>query len=241
MKRLLVILILATLSCLAVMTALAAPLPQEQRPTIAEPKQDAAVRGVVQIVGSATHPQFQRYELYYAPWPPSDQTWIFIGDAHYQQQPLGLLGTWPTGSIPDGQYALRVRVVKADGNYIDSESRRVMVANKRAVETPTPLPTFAIPTAVPTPLLPTATIVVTVPTVSVLRPTATPRPEATSLLQLTPGSGAAGVSVDQLISGARLIEVARKSALYTLAAFGAIAVFFAVKWVLAWLWHKIRP
>jgi hypothetical protein len=209
---------------------------------IAQPEQDAVVRGVVQVVGSATHPQFQRYELYYAPWPvPSDQAWIFIGDAHYQQQPLGLLGTWPSGAVPDGQYALRVRVVKVDGNYIDSEPRRVTVANKRPVESPTPLPTFSIPTAVPTPASPTPTVVVVVPTVAVPRPTATPQPEATPILQLTSGSGGTGASADQLFNSARLIETAKKSAIYTLAAFGVIWAFFVVKWCLAWLWHKIRP
>ncbi|MCX7706594.1 MAG: hypothetical protein N2204_01110, partial [Anaerolineae bacterium] len=115
---------------------------QEARPVIAEPKPDAAVRGVVQIVGTATHPQFQRYELYYAPWPvPSDQSWIFIGDAHFTQQPLGLLGTWDSRTVPDGAYALRVRVVKVDGNYLDSDPRRVLVANRRAPDTPTPVAT----------------------------------------------------------------------------------------------------
>lgn len=96
--------------------AQAAPAAQEARPVIAQPEPDATVRGVVQILGTATHPQFQRYELYYAPFPVrSDQSWVFIGpDAHFQQQPLGMLGTWDSRAVPDGSYALRVRVVKAD-------------------------------------------------------------------------------------------------------------------------------
>ncbi len=237
MKRPLIVAILVTVSLIFAGAALATPLAQEQKPTMAEPKADAVVRGVVQIVGSATHPQFQRYELYYAPFPvPSDQAWIFIGDAHYQQQPLGLLGTWPTGSLPDGQYALRVRVVKQDGNYIDGESRRVQVANKRAVESPTPLPTFeraptAAPTVAPTPTLGAA------PTIAAPRAAATPKPEATPILQLTPAPGGGS----ELFSAARLLDTAKKAAIYTFAAFAAIGVFFAVKWLLAWLWHKIRP
>ena len=206
MKRPLVVVALSALSLLFVLPALAAPLAQEQKPTIAEPKADAAVRGVVQIIGSAMHPQFQRYELYYAPAPaPSDNAWIFIGDAHYQQQPLGLLGTWPTSSLPDGQYALRVRVVKQDGNYIDSEPRRVQVANKRAVESPTPLPTFeTAPTAVPTPA-PTPTLAAA-PTIAAPRPaTATPKPESTPILQLTPGSGTPAPASSELFSAARLV------------------------------------
>ncbi len=241
MKRPLIVAILVTVSLIAAGSALAAPLAQEQKPTTAEPKADAAVRGVVQIVGSATHPQFQRYELYYAPFPvPSDQAWIFIGDAHYQQQPLGLLGTWPTSSLPDGQYALRVRVVKQDGNYIDGESRRVQVANKRAVESPTPLPTFeSAPTAVPT-VASTPTLVAA-PTIAAPKAAATPKPAATPILQLTPGSGTPAPGGSELFSAARLLDTAKKAAAYTFAAFAAIGVFFAVKWLLAWLWHKIRP
>lgn len=225
--------------------ALAAPQAQEARPVIAQPAQDAPVRGVIQIVGTAIHPQFQRYELYYAPWPvPSDQSWIFIGDAHYNQQPLGLLGTWDSRSVPDGTYALRLRVVKLDGNYNDSDPRRVLVVNTRPIETPTPLPTDT-PEPLPTepPVIPTAVIAApaaeTSPTPA---PTPTPEPEITPILAATRTPAASATSItDQLFSPARLVAVAEKAATYTLAAFLAIGLFFGVKWVLVWLWHKIRP
>ena len=140
MRRSLLAVGLVMMSLALASSAWAAPMAQEQRPVIAQPEPDAVVRGVVQIVGTATHPQFQRYELYYTPWPVvSDNAWIFIGaDAHYQQQPLGLLGTWDSRAVPDGAYALRVRVVKADSNYYDSDPRRVVVANNSVPETATP-------------------------------------------------------------------------------------------------------
>jgi hypothetical protein len=53
------------------------------------------------------------------------------------------------------------------------------------------------------------------------RPTATP---ASSLL-----------NVD------RLTDTAKTTATYTVGLFVAVGAFFAVKAVLAWLWHKIRP
>ena len=227
-------------------TALAAPSAQEQKPVIAQPEQDAVVRGVVSIVGSATHPQFQRYELYYVPWPvPSDNAWIFIGDAHFQQQPLGLLGTWNTGALQDGPYGLRVRVVKADGNYLDSDPRRVVVANKRVPETPTPAVTStpSEPTTVPTPLPPTATIIVAMPSLQTPRTAATATPQ----LAATPGSGTASSgssgssTANNLVDGARLIGTAKKAAEYTLGLFIAIGLFFGVKAMLVWLWHRIRP
>lgn len=230
--------------------ALAAPLAQEARPVIAQPAQDASVRGIVQIIGTATHPQFQRYELYYAPWPvPSDQSWIFIGDAHYNQQPLGLLGIWDSRSVPDGAYALRVRVVKMDSNYLDSDPRRVLVVNTRPLSSPTPVATDT-PVSAPTVARPTPTTVIEVlPTAEppTPEPTPTPEPEITPIL---PAAGTTGTTrpsqtssspANQLVDTQRLLYVARQSAFYTLAAFVVVGLFFGVKAVLVWLWYKIRP
>jgi len=245
MKRLLIVAVLVSLGLIAGTAALAVPPAQEQRPVLAQPEQDAAVRGVVQLVGTAVHPQFQRYELYYAPWPlPSDQSWIFIGDAHYQQQPLGLLGAWDSRSVPDGTYVLRVRVVKQDGNYLDGDPRRVLVANTRLPDTPTPAVTNT-PTAVPTPLPATATIVVAVPTGEVVAPTETPTPEP-DVTPILPGStgetgGTTLPAVGDLFNKERLLYVARTTAVYTAGLFGAVGLFFGVKALLYWLWQKIRP
>jgi hypothetical protein len=247
MKRPVLVAALVFLALITAFSALAAPLSQEPRPVLAQPEQDATVRGVVQLIGSATHPQFHRYELYYVPWPiPSDQAWVFIGDAHYQQQPLGLLGIWDSRSVPDGTYALRVRVVKLDGNYLDSDPRRVLVANTRPADTPTPAVTNT-PTTIPTPLPPTATIVVELPALvtPTPEPTATPEPDAAPILPAAGPAASADRSepsaVEALFSGARLLSVARQSAIYTLGLFVAVGLFFGIKALLYWLWHKVRP
>lgn len=258
MRRPSVIALLALILLLSFASAFAA-FAQEQRPVIAQPAADSAVRGVVQIVGTAIHPQFQRYEIYYAPWPaPSDQSWVFIGDAHFNQQPLGLLGTWDSRSVPDGAYGLRVRVVKADGNYLDSDARRVLVANTRPAETPTP---EASPTsefeAFPTELPPTAAAPAAAPTVEIaptvaIQPTPTPEPEEAAVAGPTPtrrpatatGSTAAEDETSiagQLFSGSRLFDVAKRAATYTLGLFAALGAFFAVKAILVWLWYRIKP
>lgn len=251
--------------------AAAAPVSQDARPVIVQPAQDAAVRDVVQIIGTAVHPQFQRYELYFAPSPvPSDQSWTFIGDAHNTQQPLGLLGTWDSRSVPDGAYVLRVRVVRQDGNYIDSDARRVIVANTRPPETPTPNPADTpIPELPPTeapvvdqPTIEQPTVVVEIPTIAptpTLEPgdataLATPAdgtPSATATRAIIGASGSTtggsdeGGSVSdiagQLFSGSRLFDTAKKAAMYTAGAFLAVGLFFAVKGILVWLWYKIKP
>ena len=250
---------------LAVAPAFGASAQQESRPVIAQPTTDAAVRGVVQIIGSATHPQFQRYELYYAPFPvPSDQSWIFIGDAHFSQQPLGLLGTWDSRSVPDGTYALRVRVVKADGNYLDSDAVRVLVANTRPVEPPTPEgtpeavielpPTSAPPTAAPVIAAPTVELPAAPeptptlePEIGAVEPTATISIIGSTGSTTSGASGATGSSgdsssiTDQLFSSSRLIDTAKKAATYTAAAFLIVGAFFGIKALLVWLWYKIKP
>jgi hypothetical protein len=253
MKRWIPALSLLSLMIVAsVAPGFAAPLAQDQRPVIVQPEADATVRGVVQIVGTATHAQFQRYELYYAPWPvPSEKSWIFIGpDAHFQAQALGSLGTWDSRAVTDGAYALKVRVVRADANYVDSEARRVVVANRSAAGSATPdltkTPASPTPTNVPTmgPLSSTATIVVLGPSGA----TRTPVPSATK-----PASGASAQSTaildadpaeqpaDQLLDSSRLLDVARTTAFATVGLFVAIGLFFAVKGLLSWLWQRARP
>jgi hypothetical protein len=263
MKRPLVIVAVVLVSSVFALQTWAAPLPappaahnsagrdsphaQEPKPVIAQPEQDAVVRGVVQLVGSAVHPQFQRYELYYAPSPvPSDQAWIFIGDAHFQQQPLGLLGTWDSRSVPDGAYALRVRVVKQDGNYNDSDPRRVIVANASPAPTATSAATQAptsAPTALPTALPATATIVVEVPAIQSPTPipTAIPKPTSTPAASAGADPSTTLADVESIFSPGRLIDVAQKSAVYTAGFFLVLGAFFGLKAILVWLVHRIRP
>jgi hypothetical protein len=245
MKRLFSIVLLTLVLVSLSAPALAEPLAQGPKPVITQPEPDAAVRGTVQIVGSATHPQFQRYELYYGPFPvPGDNAWIFIGDAHFQQQPAGLLGTWATSSLPDGAYALKVRVVRQDGNYTDSDPRRVIVANQRPVETATPAVTQAPTEEPPTPL-PAPTVAIVAPTVQLPRGSVTPTLQTKTTPTPTPIAGEArstpASSTGSLLDTKRLTGAAEKAATYTLGLFVAVGAFFAVKAVLAWTWHKIRP
>jgi hypothetical protein len=242
MKRPFSIVVLIVAFVSMAMPVLAAPLAQGPKPVITQPEPDAAVRGTVQIVGSATHPQFQRYELYYAPSPvPGDNAWIFIGDAHFQQQPAGLLGTWATNSLPDGGYALKVRVVRQDGNYTDSDPRRVIVANRRPIESPTPAVTLA-PTEAPPTLLPVPTVAIVAPTVQLPRGSVTPTLQTkTTPTPLIGEARATPASAGGLLDTQRLIDAAEKAATYTVGLFVVVGAFFAVKAVLAWIWHKIRP
>ena len=144
---------------------------------ISSPRDNAVVNGVVLIEGTATDPDFLRYELaFFKEFDPLGEWVVFAtGD-----QPVvnGVLTNWDTtvgrdAGAPfyyDGTYRLRLRVVRRDSNYDEYFVLGISLDNEEQLETPTatpeseatasPLPTFAI--AVPTELatltpFPTAT------------------------------------------------------------------------------------
>jgi hypothetical protein len=124
------------------------------------------------IKGTATHPNFWKYEIHYAPEPnPTDQ-WIVLG-VHEVQVIDGRLETWDTTLVPDGTYSLRLRVVRKDGNYDEYYVRQISVANVQPTETPTATPTRE---ATPIPLPPTPTVIIEQPPTATPRPTPTPGP-----------------------------------------------------------------
>lgn len=224
----------------------AVPRSQATLASITSPEPLKPVRGQVTITGSATHSQFQRYELYYKLEPGED--WIFIGDAHFQPVENGPLGVWATSSLPDGTYSLRLRVVRQDGNYDEAFARQVLVANAQPTETPTP-EVSPTPTTTPSPLPPTPTIVIELPVI----PTSTPRPtdtptasEGEEVVAAPPGDeeDSGGLfGLNKLISQINVQDIGGAfllGAQYALAAFISVGVFFFLKRVLAWLWARIR-
>jgi hypothetical protein len=173
------LLIVSLLFLLLVEVSFAHPPNQEPIWEITSPLSNAQLRGTVQIMGSAyLGATFERYQIEYQP-TGTPEPWRVIGEAHYQEVRDGLLGVWDTTTVADGQYNLRLRVVKKDGNYEDTPVRRVVVANFQSTPTPTPTET-----STPVPLiLASPTVMVVQPTSAY--PTTTPMPPATR----TPGAG----------------------------------------------------
>lgn len=240
---LLVICLFFSLSAAAWAGPRAIPRPQAAQAAITSPQPFEALRGQVAISGTALHPQFQRYELYFKVEPGED--WIFIGEAHYEQVSSGVLGYWDTTSLPDGTYSLRLRVVRLDGNYDEAFVRQVLVANTQ----PTPTPTSEItptPTLTPTPLPPTPTVVIELPVI----PTPTPRPSPTPTSAATgaPAEAVEGESgglfgLNRLLGQINMGDMGNAFLLgvkYALAAFLALGVYFVLKRFLGWLWARIR-
>ena len=126
---------------------------------ITSPVPNSIVSGDVPIIGTATIEPFQKYELYFKQDPSGDDAFIYFGGG---TSPIvgGQLGSWQAGGLPAGTYTLRLRVVKADGNYAE-----YFVPNLTVNQGAAPTPTSALPTETPVPT-----------------PTFTPAPQPTPVL-----------------------------------------------------------
>ncbi len=135
---------------------------------ITSPLEGALLNGLVPITGSATHPQFGRYELAFGYSPNPTDTWFSLQAPSTNQVINEVLGTWDTTKISDGLYVLRLRVFYSEGAYLET-----FVANVRVQNSTPAAPTAPPPTDGPPPTetpAPTATT----PLID-LPPTATPR------------------------------------------------------------------
>lgn len=134
----------------------ARPLYAQEQSGITSPAAGSQVSGSVPIFGTAVIDPFQKYELHYKPEPSSDDAYIYF-DGNTSPVVNGQLGIWQAGGLPPGTYSLRLRVVKADGNYAEYFAPNIGVnlgAESNSSEEPTPTETaneFAEPTETPIP------------------------------------------------------------------------------------------
>lgn len=163
---------------------LAAPLFQGDQVVIVSPGDNATVSGVVEIIGTVTHPAFVSYGVLYAPGPAptAESQWVEIVFGVQEPVVNGVLATWDTIArtedgqpvVPNGVYTLALARYRQGSDTPDLFFvRNVTVYNEEVTPTPTltPLPTavLATPTSVPVEQPPTPTP----------RPSPTPRPGET--------------------------------------------------------------
>ncbi len=214
---------------------LTAPRLLAQSSGITYPPETEALRGVVEIRGTAVHPEFWKYELAAAPFGTQNYFVIAVVE---EQIVNGVLARWDTRTVGDGPYTLRLRVVRRDGNYDEYFVMRLQVANAEPLPTPTPIAT-PTPTITPTPRPPTATPVVLTPVIPTPTPIATASP--------TPTPAAAAATNDRSPSGladintlvTRLTASFLRGARLVFLAFLAVGVFFGIKNLLTWVYYRL--
>ncbi len=155
----------------ALILFLSTPSAVQAQSGITSPASGSAVSGDVVIMGTAVIDPFQKYELHYKPEPTGDDAFIYF-DGNTVQVTNGQLGTWRAAALPPGIYSIRLRVVKADGNYAEFPVSNLSV-NQGAAPTPTEAVTNSL----------TITTTATVDPLNAGQPTETPIPTLT----FTPG------------------------------------------------------
>ncbi|GIL12989.1 MAG: hypothetical protein BroJett038_17090 [Chloroflexota bacterium] len=100
---------------------------------ITSPAEGQQVSGEVQVVGSASAPSLASYYLELA--PGNSNNFIPVSLPTASPQTNGVLGTWDTTSVPNGQYILRLAMTHRNGGYL---YRSVNVTVNNTVPTPTP-------------------------------------------------------------------------------------------------------
>jgi len=110
---------------------------------IHEPADGDEVSGIVSIQGTADHPQFLRYELAFVQNSRPGSDWIVFaqGDRPVRNNTLAVWDTTvgqPVSPVfPDGQYRLRLRVVREDYNYDEFFVAELLITNLSATPSPT--------------------------------------------------------------------------------------------------------
>ena len=99
---------------------LAAPSSQDSVMTITFPSEGSTLSGQVEIQGTATHPNFNSYGVLYASGArvTGDTAWKLDAPIAWDVRTMvvnGVLGTWDTTQLPNGQYVLAL-VVYEVGN-----------------------------------------------------------------------------------------------------------------------------
>ena len=216
---------------------LAAPTRQDPTWVITVPAAGSVLSGEVAIQGTATHSNFASYGLLYATGTQvaADTGWRLDDPIAWDVQSMvvnGVLGTWDTTALPNGQYVLAL-VVYEIGNDTPNAYFTTNLTIQNEETTPTPEPTLE-PTATPIPAGPGSPGEVDTPAVATVEqpPTSTPRPTPT-LSPVTAGEETGTddelTPLDEIISADKVKETFTQGAQLAFIAYILGGMYFAIK------------
>ncbi len=119
----------------------AAPQPQQAQAIVTYPTDGMTISGVVEVTGVATHPSILWYDVSYAPGAKvtGESQWVSLARPENTQVESGVLATWDTTIIPDGQYSLALTVMGRDDSFVyQRRVEHLTVNNAQPVASPTP-------------------------------------------------------------------------------------------------------
>jgi len=79
------------------------------------PEDESTVNRTIEVTGTATDTNFDYYRLYYAPVGTEDR--VAITDCISDEVSNGILGSWDTKTVPDGDYYVVLDVYDKAGNF----------------------------------------------------------------------------------------------------------------------------
>lgn len=128
--------------------------PSYVEPTAAltSPVNGQTISALVAFQGTATVPNFSRYEIQYAPVTAPNNFIVLDGQSYAFEQSGSntVLGTWTSTSLPDGQYYLRLQVFSENGESIETQPVLVTLANVQSAPSIPSTDTTTFPTQTPT-------------------------------------------------------------------------------------------
>ena len=117
---------LRLLVLVAIVAALALPMAAAAQAAngITSPADGATVSGTVEVMGVANDPNFKKWQLDVLPGGNADAA-IFVA---LGENPGEVMASLDTTEFPNGEHALRLRVVKSNSNY-DEYTSKFTIAN----------------------------------------------------------------------------------------------------------------
>jgi hypothetical protein len=107
-----------------------APLCPDPRSVITSPGVNQVVSGTAQILGTATHENFQYYKVEYAQGADIDpnNSFAYLADARVQVVG-GLLAAFDSSNLSNGAYTIKLTVVDTSGNFPPPCTVSVVIEN----------------------------------------------------------------------------------------------------------------
>ena len=104
------------------------------------PQPGQSVQGVVEITGSVVSDIFSSAEVYYSYANSENETWFLINQMN-QKVENAVIARWDTTTISDGEYQIKIKLIKVDNSVEELIVKPVYVNNYTPQPTTIPVST----------------------------------------------------------------------------------------------------